>query len=143
MSERRIETYEEFWPFYVREHSDKTNRRLHFVGTSGTLLFTLAAVVRRKPVHLLHALVSGYGGAWIGHYFFQKNTPATFKYPLWSLISDFKMYAKIVAGRMDAEVERAFDEEQARKAHEEQAPASDGPAADVNPAPQPRPEDLN
>jgi hypothetical protein len=137
MSERRIETYEEFWPFYVREHSDPTCRRLHFAGTTGTLLFALAALVRRKPIHLLHGAIAGYGGAWIGHFFFQKNTPATFKYPLWSLVSDFKMYGKIVAGTMDEEVARVMAEEEARKARE-----ADGQKQE-QPAPEIRREDLN
>ena len=140
MSERRIETYEEFWPFYVREHSDPTNRKLHFVGTSGTIALVIAAMVRRKPIHLLHAAISGYGGAWIGHFFFQKNTPATFKYPLWSLFSDFRMYGKILAGTMNDEVARALAAEEERLAREQQEAAK-------NEAPKPeaelRREDLN
>jgi hypothetical protein len=138
MSERRIETYEEFWPFYVREHADPTNRKLHFVGTTGTLLLTIAAIVRRKPIHMLHAAISGYGGAWIGHFFFQKNTPATFKYPLWSLLSDFRMYGKIVTGTMDQEVARVMEE------HErEAARAASEKREEQKPAPEIRPEDLN
>lgn len=136
MSERRIETYEEFWPFYVREHSDPTNRKLHFAGTTGTILLALAALLRRKPVHLLHAAVSGYGGAWIGHFFFQKNKPATFKYPLWSLVSDFRMYGKIALGTMDQEVARVMEEEE-RKAREAAAQAEQKPAPEI------RPQDLN
>lgn len=139
MSERRIETYEEFWPFYVREHSDPTNRKLHFAGTTGTILLLAAALVRRKPIHLLHAAISGYGGAWIGHFFFQKNTPATFKYPLWSLVSDFRMYGKIVAGTMDQEVARVMEEEE-RKAREAAEAAKQ---QEQKAAPEIRPEDLN
>lgn len=139
MSERRIETYEEFWPFYVREHSDPTNRKLHFAGTTGTILFAAAALLRRKPIHLLHAAISGYGGAWIGHFFFQKNTPATFKYPLWSLVSDFRMYGKIVAGKMDQEVARVMEEEE-RKAREAAEAAKQ---EEQKAAPEIRPEDLN
>jgi hypothetical protein len=138
MSERRIETYEEFWPFYVREHSDPTNRALHFAGTTGTLLFAAAALVRRKPMHLLHAVIAGYGGAWIGHFFFQKNTPATFKYPLWSLVSDFRMYGKIALGTMDQEVVRVMEEEE-RKAREAEAARQE----EEEPAPEIRREDLN
>lgn len=138
MSERRIETYEEFWPFYVREHSDPTNRKLHFAGTTGTILFAIAALIRRKPIHLLHGAISGYGGAWIGHFVFQKNTPATFKYPIWSLISDFRMYGKIVLGTMDEEVARVMEEEE-RKARAADA-ASQG---EKESPPAVRPEDLN
>lgn len=138
MSERRIETYEEFWPFYVREHSDPTSRKLHFAGTTGTILFAIAALVRRKPIHLLHGAIAGYGGAWIGHYFFQKNTPATFKYPLWSLVSDFRMYGKIVAGTMDQEVARALEDEERRAREAEAAKHEEQP-----PPPEVRREDLN
>lgn len=142
MSERRIETYEEFWPFYVREHSDPTNRKLHFVGTTGSILLLAAAVVRRKPMHVLHALLSGYGGAWVGHFFFQKNKPATFKYPLWSLYSDFRMYGKILAGTMDEEVARALADEEARAARErEEEAAKEAPPP--APAHEVRPQDLN
>ena len=142
MSERRIETYEEFWPFYVREHSDPTNRKLHFVGTSGTIALVIAAMVRRKPIHLLHAAISGYGGAWIGHFFFQKNTPATFKYPLWSLFSDFRMYGKILAGTMNDEVARALAAEEERLAREQQEAAkNEAPKPEAEP--ELRREDLN
>lgn len=142
MSERRIETYEEFWPFYVREHSDPTNRKLHFVGTSGTIALVIAAIVRRKPIHLLHAAISGYGGAWIGHFFFQKNTPATFKYPLWSLFSDFRMYGKILAGTMNDEVARALAAEEERLAREQQEAAkNEAPKPEAEP--ELRREDLN
>lgn len=138
MSERRIETYEEFWPFYVREHSDPTNRRLHFIGTTGTILLAAAALVRQKPIHLLHAAISGYGCAWVGHFVFQKNTPATFKYPLWSLVSDFRMWGKIVAGTMDEEVARAMADEEQRSS--DSAPGDEGEPPH---APEVRPEDLN
>ncbi|MEZ4313415.1 MAG: DUF962 domain-containing protein [Polyangiaceae bacterium] len=142
MSERRIETYEEFWPFYVREHSDPTNRKLHFVGTSGTILLAALALVRGKPIHLLHAAISGYGGAWIGHFFFQKNKPATFKYPLWSLISDFRMYGKIVAGTMDDEVARAMEAYE-REQQESAAPAPAPAEPAQGDAPEIRRQDLN
>lgn len=104
MSEPRIDNYEEFWKFYVREHSNKTSRRLHFLGSTGTLACVTAAIVKRDPKYILAAAVSGYGGAWIGHFFFEKNVPATFKYPLWSFISDWKMYALILTGQMDQRV---------------------------------------
>jgi hypothetical protein len=138
MSDRRFDSYEEFWPFYVREHSDKTNRRLHFVGTSGTIACWIAAVVKRDPKFLLYSALSGYGGAWIGHFFFQKNKPATFKYPLWSLISDFRMYGKILNGTMEGEVARVIEEEE-RKAREEQEQAAQAPKSE----PERRPQDLN
>lgn len=119
MSERRIDNYDEFWKFYVREHSNKTNRRLHFIGSTGTLACVAAAILKRDPRYLLAAAVSGYGGAWIGHFVFEKNTPATFKYPGWSFISDWKMYAKILTGQMDqivAEEMAAHEQKQREEA---------------------------
>ncbi len=125
-------SFEEFWPFYVREHSSKTNRRLHFAGTSLALGCVATAVVMRKPLLLLAAPVLGYGGAWVGHFFVEKNRPATFKYPLWSLMGDFKMYGMILRGRMDEEVERVL-RDYAAKAAEAEA-KTDG-AAPPAPAP--------
>lgn len=140
MSERRIETYEEFWPFYVREHSNKTNRRLHFVGSTGALVCLAMAIAKRDPKYILAGLVSGYGGAWIGHFGFEKNTPATFKYPLWSFVSDWKMYAKILTGTMDDEVAAAIEEHEQKQREAAQAAAASTEAKDE---PAPRPQDLN
>jgi hypothetical protein len=140
MSERRIGSYEEFWSYYVREHSDPTNRLLHFIGSSGAIAFTVAALVRREPAHLLHALVSGYGAAWLGHFAFEGNRPASWKYPLWSFISDWKMYAKILTGAMDGEVARVLLEEEQRRAAEAKAQAA---KEEPRPEPAVRLQDLN
>jgi len=102
--------FEEFWSFYVREHSNKNNRRLHFAGTSLGLGCVAASFLLKKRWMLLAAPVLGYGGAWIGHFFVEKNKPASFKYPGWSFLADFKMYGLIIQGKMDAEVERAHRE---------------------------------
>lgn len=115
---RRFQTYEEFWPFYVREHSNKLNRTLHVVGTSCALGLIGAAAITRRPLLLLAAPVVGYGMAWFGHFVVQKNRPATFDYPLWSLRGDFDMLAKTLAGTMDAEVERVMRGEADGQAHE-------------------------
>lgn len=104
----RFETYEEFWPFYVREHSNKLNRTLHVIGTSAALGLLLGATISRKRRFLFAAPLVGYGLAWAGHYLVQKNRPATFKYPLWSLRGDLEMLVKTYAGTMDAEVERVM-----------------------------------
>jgi hypothetical protein len=89
---RGFSTYREFWPFYLSEHSHPVNRWLHFVGTSIAVVFVVAAIVAADPVYLLAALFSGYGFAWFGHYFIEKNRPATFKYPVWSFVSDWRMW---------------------------------------------------
>lgn len=103
---RAIRTFDEFWPFYVGEHSRAATRWLHFAGTTSGLAWLLAAAAFRRPHFLLHALVSSYGLAWIGHFFAEKNRPATFTYPLWSLAGDFKMYGLMWRGKMSAEAAR-------------------------------------
>ena len=95
----RFASFREFYPFYLGEHRDRTCRRLHFVGTSFALGFIVLAVMRGDPRWLLAALVSGYAFAWIGHFFFEKNRPATFKYPLWSLMGDFRLFFETVTGK--------------------------------------------
>ena len=105
-SEERMKTFEEFWPYYVREHSKKTTRTIHFVGTTAVMGLLAYAAVRRKAWPLFVAPLAGYGPAWFSHFFVEGNKPATFKYPLWSLKADFIMWGKIARGQMDAEVER-------------------------------------
>ncbi len=92
--------FEEFYPFYLGEHADRTSRRLHVIGTSAAVLQMLAAVLTREPLLLLSALVTGYGFAWVGHYMFEKNRPATFKHPLYSLRGDFRMAREVFSGRI-------------------------------------------
>jgi hypothetical protein len=99
-------SFEEFWPFYVREHKSKLNRWLHFVGTSGAIACAVTAGVTRKRWMLGLAPVVGYGFAWIGHFAVEKNRPATFSHPLWSLKGDARMWWMTLRGSMDAEVER-------------------------------------
>jgi hypothetical protein len=102
----RLASFEEFWPYYVAQHSRVSTRRLHFAGTT-MVLGALAAAVLVSPWWALAAPVVGYGPAWIGHFFFEKNRPATFTYPLWSLRGDFRMYRLTLLGRMTPELERA------------------------------------
>ena len=108
MSEERLGSFREFWPFYVGEHRSPTNRGCHYVGTSGVIgLFTWAAIT--GTWWLVACLpLCGYGFAWYGHFIVEKNRPATFTYPLWSLMGDFKMYGLAVTGRMRTEVERLY-----------------------------------
>eukprot|EP01087_Luapelamoeba_hula_P010985 TRINITY_DN2945_c1_g1_i1.p1 TRINITY_DN2945_c1_g1~~TRINITY_DN2945_c1_g1_i1.p1 ORF type:complete len:120 (-),score=20.59 TRINITY_DN2945_c1_g1_i1:158-517(-) len=97
-----FQSFEEFFPFYLHEHSNRTNRRLHFVGTSVAMLVLLYVVVMGVPsyFYLLLPLLVGYGCAWVGHFVFQKNKPATFKYPIYSLRGDFRMWKMIVTGEV-------------------------------------------
>jgi len=103
---QRIQSFEEFWPHYVHAHRDPRNRALHYAGTTAVLGTVAAATLTLNPAWLLLAPVVGYGPAWVGHFVFEKNKPATFEHPLWSLRGDFKMYLLAVRGRMGAEVER-------------------------------------
>jgi len=102
----RLHTYEEFWPYYVSEHSRPATRALHVLGTSLVLL-TAGAAALLSPWWLLAAPVAGYGPAWIAHFLVEKNRPATFTYPWWSLRGDFRMFGLMLRGRMGPEVERA------------------------------------
>lgn len=97
-----FQNFAEFYPYYLQEHSDSTCRRLHFVGTS--LVIGLLAVVIVGPLSawwLLALPVIGYGFAWVGHFFFEKNRPATFKHPWYSLAGDFVMWKDILTRRID------------------------------------------
>jgi len=104
----RLKTFEEFWPFYVSQHSLPITRALHFAGTTMVLAALAIAVLRLSPLWVLAALPLGYGPAWIGHFFFEKNRPATFTYPWWSLRGDFRMWRLMLMGKMGPEVERAM-----------------------------------
>jgi hypothetical protein len=103
-------TFEEFWPYYVSQHRNPTSRRLHFAGT--TIAIGLVAASPVFPPALLAAPVAGYGLAWIGHLVFEKNKPASWhsaKHLAWSLRGDLRMWRMMIAGDMDAEVERVED----------------------------------
>ena len=93
-------SFREFYPFYLAEHADRTCRRLHFVGSSAGLLFLAAALLTLNAWWLLAAFVSGYAFAWVGHFFFEKNRPATFKHPFYSFAGDWVMYADMWRGRI-------------------------------------------
>lgn len=103
-----IETFEQFWDFYVGEHRNKTNRIFHFVGTTAAISCLAGGLLTRQRWLLLLAPVVGYGPAWVGHFFIEKNKPASFKYPLWSLQADFVMWWKTLSGQMQAEVDRVL-----------------------------------
>ncbi|HIP27420.1 MAG TPA: DUF962 domain-containing protein [Flavobacteriaceae bacterium] len=100
MENDRIKTYKEFYKFYLTEHSNYTCRLLHIIGTTIVLALLLTTIIHLNPYWLIFVPLSGYGFAWIGHFVFEKNVPATFKYPLWSLKSDFKMYFDVVGGKL-------------------------------------------
>ncbi len=96
----RPHNFAEFWPFYLGEHSHPLNRRLHFVGTSLALTVLLGSLLAGRPMFALGSIVCGYGFAWVGHFFVEKNRPASFRYPLWSFVADWKMWALILTGKL-------------------------------------------
>ena len=106
MRDPAIQSFEDFWPFYVSQHRRHGTRVLHFIGTTLALLLLGRAISSASPVWILWSLVAGYGFAWIGHFFVEKNRPATFAYPLWSFRGDVRMYGLMWRGKMTAEVER-------------------------------------
>lgn len=95
-----VSVTDEFYQFYLTEHSDINCRRLHFLGTSFGVLGIAQSLRQRSIKPIAKGLLLGYGCAWIGHFFFEKNKPATFKYPLQSFKSDWRMYADIWRGKV-------------------------------------------
>lgn len=96
----RFASFREFYPFYLSEHSNRICRRLHVAGSLLVLALLALAAVLRNPWILLLLPVAGYGFAWVGHFFFQKNRPATFTHPLYSLAGDWVMLAQVLAGKI-------------------------------------------
>ena len=102
----RIGTYRDFWPYYLREHAKRGTRALHFLGTGSSIALLAALAATGDWRWLLGAVVVGYAFAWIGHFLIERNRPATFAYPLWSLASDFRMLFLFLAGRLGDELRR-------------------------------------
>jgi hypothetical protein len=98
--ETRYRTFKEFYPFYLQEHSNSTCRRLHFAGSTIVLLLVALVMVTGELALLWLLPVVGYGFAWVGHFFFEHNRPATFKYPLFSLLGDWVMFRDMLTGRV-------------------------------------------
>jgi hypothetical protein len=103
----RIVTYPEFWRRYLAAHSDPRTRGLHYLGTSLAVAAIAAAAIGRDWRWLAAAPVAGYALAWLGHLKFEHNRPETFGHPAWSLISDFRMFAMFLAGRLEGELRSA------------------------------------
>ena len=100
MSAQRFASFDEFYPFYLREHSSRVSRRLHVIGTTLAILLAVAALVTREWALLWGVPIAGYAFAWTGHFFFEKNSPATFRHPLYSLRGDFRMLRDVLTGRL-------------------------------------------
>jgi hypothetical protein len=101
----RYSSLAEFYPFYLTEHSNAISRSLHIAATGGVVALAVAAALTRKPRFLLGMPLVGYGLAWIGHLLFERNQPATFKQPLYSLASDFLMFRDALSGQLPPRVD--------------------------------------
>ena len=95
----RYKSFEDFYPYYIAEHDHKYTKLMHFIGTSISIYFLIKFILSFNFLFILYALLAGYGFAWIGHFFIEKNKPATFKYPFYSLKGDYKMYLEILQGK--------------------------------------------
>ncbi len=104
---REYRSFGEFWPFYLREHSRPGTRALHYIGTSLVVLIALAAILSGRWWLLVLMPLAGYGFAWTAHAIAERNRPATFTYPLWSLAADFRMWWLWLTGRLAPELEQA------------------------------------
>lgn len=101
----KIGRYQDFWPYYLKEHSNPRCRQLHYAGTTIGLVFLVFSLVTQNPHLIPVILIAGYGPAWAGHFFIEKNRPATFQYPLWSLVSDIRMYFMWLSRNLDKELD--------------------------------------
>ena len=106
--EKKYNTLSEFYPYYLTEHQNTTSRTLHFIGTLLFISIFIYAILSAKYQLLWLCPLLGYGFAWVGHFFFEKNRPATFVYPAMSLISDFIMFWHILTGQLASKMKAAL-----------------------------------
>ena len=99
-SQGRFRSFADFYPFYLSEHRNQICRRLHFIGTVVVIASVLAAAFTGDARWLVGVPVAGYGFAWVGHFFFEHNRPATFSHPWYSLAGDFVMFRDMLVGRI-------------------------------------------
>lgn len=104
MNEKRFQSLKEFYPYYLTEHQNTTSRVLHFIGTGLLVLSLITAILFHDWRFLAAIPFIGYGFAWVGHFFFEKNKPATFKYPAYSLASDFLLFWDLLTGKQPFKV---------------------------------------
>ena len=97
---KEFKSFSEFYPYYLSEHSDNSNRRLHIAGCFIVVIIVLYSILSSSWIYLLAVPFVGYGTAWTGHFFFEKNKPATFEYPVYSLMGDWVMFWDILSGKL-------------------------------------------
>tara|TARA_Y100000816_G_C25960569_1_gene501280 strand:- start:547 stop:852 length:306 start_codon:yes stop_codon:yes gene_type:complete len=96
---KKYKTLRDFYPYYLEEHKNKTTKLLHFIGTGFSIIFLAQFFMTLNPINILFAILSGYGFAWISHFFVEHNKPATWTYPVFSLMSDYIMFWEILRGK--------------------------------------------
>jgi hypothetical protein len=104
---KSFNTFEDFWPYYLRQHATRQTRFLHFIGTTTALLCLVALVYFRDYRWLIGVLIAPYAFAWLGHAFFEGNSPAAFAFPLWSLRADVRMLRLWLVGDLEPELKKA------------------------------------
>ena len=104
----RPRNYAEFWPYYLKEHADPRTRLVHYMGSALAIAALIAAFATLDWRWFLAAMVAGYAFAWFAHFRIERNRPATFTYPVWSLVSDFRMFALWVVGRLQPHLDRSL-----------------------------------
>lgn len=104
---KTFRSYDEFFSFYLEQHRDAGNRRLHAIGTAIGLIVAIVAFATHHAWFALLWIPLGYGFAWTGHFLLEKNTPATFGHPLWSLLSDFRMLGLMLSGRLNSRLRQS------------------------------------
>lgn len=103
-TDERYRSYTEFFPFYLSQHSNAKCRFMHYIGSTIGLLALGMMFYTTNPAWILVGLIGGYACAWIGHFFIEKNRPATFTYPLWSFIGDYHMFVLMLTGKLKARI---------------------------------------
>lgn len=98
--EKQYKTFRDFYPYYLSQHTNPTCRVLHFIGSSIVLAALVVALITSNAWWLAAMPLAGYGFAWVGHFFFEKNRPATFTYPLYSFAGDWVMYCQLLMGKI-------------------------------------------
>ena len=99
MKNKKYKNFNDFYPFYLSQHQNKWCRICHYIGSCFAIYFLVKAFVTLSLINLLYALIVGYAFAWVGHFFFEKNRPATFTYPWYSFLGDWRMFFRLITGR--------------------------------------------
>ena len=100
MSSKKFNSFKEFYPFYLSEHKKTETKLFHIIGTSLVILLFCFTILLEEWTYLYFAPLAGYGFAWFSHYYYEKNKPATFKYPIYSFIGDWVMFKEILTGKI-------------------------------------------